>query len=142
MNHVDALIAGYARFVSLPWQQNLAPAQRVWMAVYPPEHERRIRLHITGFEVATKEAKHSWSLIDISSSFEDWMSTHEYREEYFEHPSYWCRPCPHSSIISPQTLIANSSGERSGGSDRPIGRWYPLRARRCGESIRPNERSK
>jgi len=86
VNHVDALIAGYARFVSLPWQQNLAPAQRVWMAVYPPEHERRIRLHITGFEVATKEAKHSWSLIDISSSFEDWMSTHEYREEYFGAP--------------------------------------------------------
>lgn len=86
MSYVDDLLVAYRSFVALPWQQNLAPAQRVWMAVYPPEHERRLRLHITEFEVATKEAHHSWALIDITTSFERWMAAHEYREEYFASP--------------------------------------------------------
>jgi hypothetical protein len=56
------------------------------MAIYPPEYERRIRLHVGDFEVATKEAGHSWALVDISSSFERWMAGHEYRDEYFKSP--------------------------------------------------------
>ena len=86
MSYIDELLAAYRKFVALPWQQNLAPAQRVWMAVYPPEHERRLRLHVPEFEVATKEAHHSWTLIDITDSFERWMADHEYREAYFESP--------------------------------------------------------
>lgn len=86
MSYVDDLLIEYRRFVSLPWQDNLAPAQRVWMAIYPPEHERRLRLHVLDFAVATKEAGHGWALIDITSSFERWMADHEYRIEYFESP--------------------------------------------------------
>lgn len=86
MSYVDDLLLAYRKFVALPWQPNLAPAQRVWMAVYPPEHERRLRLHIPAFDVATKEADHSWALIDITTEFEHWMSTHEYRDAYFESP--------------------------------------------------------
>lgn len=86
MSYVDELLEAYRSFVELPWQQNLAPAQRVWMAVYPPEHERRLRLHVPEFEVVTKEAHHSWALIDISTAFERWMAAHEYRERYFESP--------------------------------------------------------
>lgn len=86
MSYVDELLAAYRSFVALPWQQNLAPAQRVWMAIYPPEYERRLRLHIPAFEVATKEADHSWALVDISTKFEGWMAEHEYREEYFKSP--------------------------------------------------------
>jgi len=86
VSYVDDLLAAYRKFVALPWQHNLAAAQHVWMAVYPPEHERRLRLHLTGFEVATKEAGHAWALIDITTSFEDWMANHEYREQYFESP--------------------------------------------------------
>ncbi len=33
--------------------------QRVWMAVYPPEHERRLRLHLPAFEAATNELQPS-----------------------------------------------------------------------------------
>ena len=58
MSYVDDLLAAYAKFVALPWQQNLAPPQRVWMAVYPPEHERRLRLHLPAFKAATTSAKH------------------------------------------------------------------------------------
>ncbi len=86
MSYVDDLLAAYRKFVALPWQQNLAAAQHVWMAVYPPEHERRVRLHLPAFEVATKEAGHSWALIDITTAFEGWMADHEYREQYFESP--------------------------------------------------------
>ena len=45
MSRVDDLIESYRRFVHLPWSSNLATAQRVWMAVYPPDEERRLRLH-------------------------------------------------------------------------------------------------
>jgi len=86
VSYIDELLAAYRSFVSLPWQQNLAPAQRVWMAVYPPEYERRLRLHVPEFEVATEETHHSWALIDITTSFERWMAAHEYRREYFESP--------------------------------------------------------
>jgi hypothetical protein len=86
MSYVDDLLGAYRKFISLPWEQNLAPAQRVLMAVYPPEHERRIRLHLPDFEVATKEANHSWALVDITTSFERWMAGHEYRDEYFRSP--------------------------------------------------------
>lgn len=86
MSYIDGLLVAYRRFVSLPWQQNLAPAQRVWMAIYPPENERRLRLHLPGFAVATKEAKHSWAIVDITTSFEGWMGGHDYRDAYFESP--------------------------------------------------------
>ncbi len=86
MSYVDDLLDAYHKSVSLPWQQNLAPAQRVWMAVYPPEHERRIRLHLPDFKLATESAEYTWTLIDITTSFEHWMARHEYRDQYFESP--------------------------------------------------------
>jgi hypothetical protein len=86
MSYVDDLLAAYRRFVSLPWQQNLAGPQRVWMAVYPPEHERRVRLHLPAFKEATNEHHHPWALVDITTSFEGWMAAHAYRDAYFEDP--------------------------------------------------------
>ena len=86
MSYVDDLLAAYRRFVSLPWQQNLAPPQRVWMAVYPPDHERRVRLHVPAFKAATNEHHHPWASIDITTSFETWMAAHDYRDAYFEDP--------------------------------------------------------
>lgn len=86
MSRVDDLIANYHRFVELPWPSNLAPAQRVWMAVYPPEDERRLRLHLPDFANASKQAGYTWAEIDITTAFERWMAAHEYRDAYFEHP--------------------------------------------------------
>lgn len=86
MSYVDDLIRAYRRFVALPWPQSVAPPQRVWMAVYPPQYERRIRLNLPEFENATIQAGHSWACIDITRTFEEWMATHEYAEPYFEEP--------------------------------------------------------
>lgn len=86
MSYIDDLLAAYARFVALPWHENLAPPQRVWMAVYPPEDERRLRRQFIAFKTATIKANHPWSEIDITTSFEAWMAAHDYRETYFEDP--------------------------------------------------------
>ncbi len=86
MSYVDDLLESYRKFVALPWPQNLAPPERVWMAVYPPEHERRLRLHLPAFRTATVEKHHPWALCDLTTSFETWMAAHEYREAYFEDP--------------------------------------------------------
>src|SRR3954454_17742364 len=86
MSRVDDLIHNYERFVQLPWPSGLAPAQRVWMAVYPPEDERRLRLHLPEFETASKAAGHGWVNIDITNAFEEWMAIHEYRDAYFSNP--------------------------------------------------------
>lgn len=86
MSYVDELLHAYRRFVVMPWQASLAPPQRVWMAVYPPEQERRIRLHLEAFKTVSTEAGHAWALIDITTSFECWMAAHRYRDEYFNDP--------------------------------------------------------
>jgi hypothetical protein len=86
MSYIEDLLAAYAKFVALPWQRNLAPPQRVWMAVYPPEHERRLRRHLLAFKTATIEAERTWNEIDMTTSFEVWMAAHDYREAYFEDP--------------------------------------------------------
>jgi hypothetical protein len=86
VSYVDDLLAAYRKFVALPWQQNLAPPQRVWMAVYPPEHERRLRLHLPAFKAATNEHQHQWAVVDVTSSFEMWMAAHDYRDAYFQAP--------------------------------------------------------
>jgi hypothetical protein len=86
MSYVDELLAAYRRFISLPWHDDLAGPQRVWMAVYPPENERRLRLHLPAFKEATIEHDHPWALIDITTSFETWMAGHTYRDSYFEDP--------------------------------------------------------
>lgn len=86
MSYVDDLVESYRRFVDLPWPASVAPPQRVWMAIYPPKDERRIRLNVQEFENATIQAGHSWVTIDITTSFERWMAEHEYAEPYFEEP--------------------------------------------------------
>lgn len=87
MSYVDDLLGAYRRFLAHPWQQNLASQQRVWIAVYPPDHERRLRLHVPAFKAATNEHHHPWALVDITRSFETWMAAHDYRDAYFEDPA-------------------------------------------------------
>lgn len=86
MSYVDDLVGAYAEFIELPWPADVAHAQRVLMAIYPPEQERRIRLHVPDFQVATEQAGRSWGQIDITTEFESWLGSHDYREQYFEQP--------------------------------------------------------
>lgn len=87
MSQINNLISNYRRFMQLPWQQNVAGAQRVWFAVYPPSEERRIRARIKEFELAALEAKKRWHLVDITHFPAHWLGNHEYHEGYFDEPS-------------------------------------------------------
>ena len=60
MGYVDDLLKSYSRFVQIPWDKSLAGPQRVWMAVYSPEQERRLRIRVGDFENATRESGHGW----------------------------------------------------------------------------------
>jgi len=86
MNEIERLHTEYERFVRTPWDHTLAGAQKVWFAIYDPAQERRLRLRIPDFEVATRNAGHGWVLIDLTDSFAHWMAQHDYREAYFEEP--------------------------------------------------------
>jgi len=86
LSRVDHLVKRYERFVSLPWDRNLAGPQRVWFVIYDKTDERRIRARIGEFELATKGAGHGWQLIDLTDSFPHWMAGQEYRESYFHSP--------------------------------------------------------
>ena len=139
VSYVDELLAAYRKFVALPWQQNLAPPQRVWMAVYPPEHERRLRLHLPAFKAATNEHDHSWALIDITTSFETWMAAHATATTYFEEPDLLETALPaffeHLVEEVRAQLSANSprqtASSRSSAPARCSGSATPSRSRPC-----------
>lgn len=86
MSEIEQLTRNYERFVRIPWQDGIAGPQKVWFAVYDPAQERRLRLRVAEFEIATEKAGKTWLLIDLSNSFAEWMGTHRYRETYFEEP--------------------------------------------------------
>jgi len=86
MSQIEELVAAYEKFVSLPWETHLAGPQRVWFAVYEPGQERRLRLRISEFELATQRAGHNWVYLDITDAFARWMAGHKYRDRYFPRP--------------------------------------------------------
>ncbi len=86
MGRIEQLVENYGRFAALPWEQNLAGAQRVWFAVYDKSDLRRLRIRLGEFELATKSAKHGWKLVDVARAFAEWMAAEDYRESYFQAP--------------------------------------------------------
>ena len=86
MGKIEDLVAAYGRFVRLPWERTLAGPQKCWFVVYDPRDERRLRSRLTLFELATREAGHSWALCDLTDAFATWMAAAEYRESYFASP--------------------------------------------------------
>ena len=86
VSEIEALLRAYVSFLELPWDQTLAGPQKVWFAIYEPSQERRLRLRLSEFEMATKNAGHSWSQLNLTDLFANWMAQHEYHEAYFEQP--------------------------------------------------------
>ena len=86
MGRIDRLAEHYRRYISLPWEKDLAGAQRMVFVVYDKTDERRLRARTTIFELATKDAGHRWIECDLTDAFAEWMASVEYRESYFESP--------------------------------------------------------
>lgn len=86
MSEIENLIKSYQRFVNLPWDRSMAGPERVWFVVYDPPQERRLRLRVPEFCIATQTAGYKWRQFDVTASFAHWMAAHRYREAYFEDP--------------------------------------------------------
>jgi hypothetical protein len=86
MAHIEELVSSYKAHVAAPWQRSLAGAQKAIFVVYPKTDERRLRARLGMFEEATKAAGHGWAEFDFTGVFAHWMSTTDYREEYFRYP--------------------------------------------------------
>lgn len=86
MARVDDLLAAYRAVVELPWASGLSAGERTWFVVYEPQDERRLRLRLGEFELATQQAGHAWAAVDLTPAFAQWMAGHEYRESYFAVP--------------------------------------------------------
>ena len=116
MSDMDALVRAYERFVALPWTANLAPAQRVWMVVYPPADERRLRARVAAFGVATTKAGKAWHLADVTDGFANWLSGHPYRETYFKQPEMLS---PAALKAFEKDLVAQTLSEIGSGASDP-----------------------
>ncbi len=66
----------------------------MWFAVYEPSQERRLRLHLDLFALATREVGHHWLHCDLTAAFSRWMAQQDYRDAYFEAPEDLPNPHP------------------------------------------------
>lgn len=89
MSRIDLLCRNYQRICGLPWDRNIAGAQRVWLAVYDKEDERKLRMRLGMFEGATRDVGHRWHVVDFTDAFGSWLCSppySDYAESYFESP--------------------------------------------------------
>jgi hypothetical protein len=90
MSRIDLLRKNYQRICGLPWDRNIAGPQRVWLAVYEKEDERKLRLRIESFAEATQQTGHHWHAVDLTDAFANWLCSppySDYAESYFDTPS-------------------------------------------------------
>ena len=86
MGRIETLAESYGRYISLPWRNDLAGAERVVFVVYDKADERRLRARLGLFEIETRNADHSWLTCDLTRAFGNWMAEIEYQKSYFESP--------------------------------------------------------
>lgn len=89
MNRIELLRNNYQKFCESHWDRNVSGAQRVWLAVYDKEDERKLRLRVGLFEEATLHTGHKWVAIDLTDAFANWMcgpDNFTHAEGYFESP--------------------------------------------------------
>jgi hypothetical protein len=86
MSSIDEAREAFELQLREPWKTNLSGPERVWMLVYRPDNERRMRHRLPSFETSAAAAGRSWQLIDVTTSFERWLEGHEYRDEYLADP--------------------------------------------------------
>lgn len=86
MNRIKRLIQSYGQYISVPWRNDAAAAQRVIFCVYNENEERSLRAKVDEFEIATQQSGHKWSLFDLTDSFADWLTSQRYAVSYFQNP--------------------------------------------------------
>ncbi len=86
ISKIDALLNNYENVLREPWSQKLSGQEKVWFLVYDPSEQRKISLRMGDFESITRKNNRQWIEVDLQPCFPQWMSQHEYREEYFSEP--------------------------------------------------------
>ncbi len=86
MSRIKRLIQSYENYISVPWRDDAAPAQRVIFCIYNENEERRLRAKVGEFELSTKEAGHEWALFDLTDTFANWLAEQKYAKSYFQKP--------------------------------------------------------
>lgn len=86
MNRIKRLTQSYSKFISIPWRNDAAAAQRVIFCVYNETEERWLRAKIDEFEIATRQAGHEWSIFDLTDTFAAWLTSQRYATSYFQKP--------------------------------------------------------
>ncbi len=89
MTRIDLLKKNYQRVCNLPWDRNVAGAQRVWQAIYDKEDERKLRHRLGSFEEATHQSDRKWLAVDLTDAFANWLcgpDNASFVEGYFESP--------------------------------------------------------
>ena len=90
MSRIDVLRKNYQRICGLPWDQHVAGPQRVWLAVYDKEDERKLRFRLGLFKETTEQLGHNWHAVDFTDAFATWLCSppySDYAESYFESPT-------------------------------------------------------
>lgn len=86
MSRIKRLIQSYGNYISVPWRDDAAAAQRVIFCIYRKKDERRLRAKVEEFEFVTKDADHDWALFDLTDTFAVWLASQKYARSYFEKP--------------------------------------------------------
>ena len=86
MSRIRRLIESYGNYISVPWRDDAAAAQRVIFCIYNENEERRLRANVEEFEIVTQEAGHEWALFDLTDTFAIWLASQRYAESYFRKP--------------------------------------------------------
>lgn len=73
MSKVKRLMHAYNKYISIPWRDDAAAAQRVIFCVYHEIEERSIRAKIDEFEIVTRQTGHEWAVFDLTDTFAHWL---------------------------------------------------------------------
>ncbi len=86
MSKIKRLLQSYNDYISVPWRDDAAAAQRVVFCVYNETEERNLRVKIDEFEIATKASAHGWNTFDLTDTFSDWLTSQRYAKSYYQKP--------------------------------------------------------
>ncbi len=86
MSKIKRLLRSYGQFISVPWRNDIASAQRVIFCVYDQNDERALRANLDEFELTTQQAGHGWIVYDLTDTFAAWMAAQRYAKSYFQKP--------------------------------------------------------
>lgn len=86
MSRIKRLLQSYNKYISVPWRDDVAAAQRVIFCIYKENEERSLRAKLDEFELATRQAGHDWALFDLTDTFATWLTSQRYAKSYFQRP--------------------------------------------------------